>query len=225
MVTTRSDHRCVIGAESVACRGPPCPMPLSSLDSRSCQERRDMSSVARLFDPSSAITIRGARVHNLQDIDLDLPRRPAGGLHRGQRFGEELARLRHDLRRGAAAVHRVSLELCPPVPRPARAARRRPDRGPAADRGHRPEGGPGQPAEHGRHAHRDPRLSAPALRPARHAVLPAVRSWPSTARPPSRWSPTCWPFPRDERSSSWPRWCGDGRGSTWRCSRRSAARG
>ncbi|MGO9601073.1 MAG: excinuclease ABC subunit UvrA [Isosphaeraceae bacterium] len=33
-----------------------------------------MSSVARLFDPSAAITIRGARMHNLRDIDLDLPR-------------------------------------------------------------------------------------------------------------------------------------------------------
>jgi excinuclease ABC subunit A len=28
----------------------------------------------RVFDPSAAITIRGARVHNLQGIDLDLPR-------------------------------------------------------------------------------------------------------------------------------------------------------
>ena len=33
-----------------------------------------MLSVARLFDPSAAITIRGARMHNLRDIDLDLPR-------------------------------------------------------------------------------------------------------------------------------------------------------
>ena len=33
-----------------------------------------MSSVPRVFDPSSAILIRGARVHNLQAIDLDVPR-------------------------------------------------------------------------------------------------------------------------------------------------------
>jgi excinuclease ABC subunit A len=33
-----------------------------------------MSAVARLFDPSAAIAIRGARMHNLRGIDLDLPR-------------------------------------------------------------------------------------------------------------------------------------------------------
>ena len=30
--------------------------------------------VPRMFDPSTAITIRGARVHNLRGVDLDLPR-------------------------------------------------------------------------------------------------------------------------------------------------------
>ena len=33
-----------------------------------------MTRTPRVFDPSAAITIRGARVHNLQGIDLDLPR-------------------------------------------------------------------------------------------------------------------------------------------------------
>ncbi len=33
-----------------------------------------MTRTARIFDPSRTITIRGARMHNLQDIDLDLPR-------------------------------------------------------------------------------------------------------------------------------------------------------
>ena len=33
-----------------------------------------MTRAPRVFDPSAAITIRGARVHNLQGIDLDLPR-------------------------------------------------------------------------------------------------------------------------------------------------------
>jgi len=33
-----------------------------------------MTGLPRVFDPSAAITIRGARVHNLQGIDLDLPR-------------------------------------------------------------------------------------------------------------------------------------------------------
>ena len=33
-----------------------------------------MTRAPRVLDPSAAITIRGARVHNLQGIDLDLPR-------------------------------------------------------------------------------------------------------------------------------------------------------
>ncbi|MBV8308904.1 MAG: excinuclease ABC subunit A, partial [Planctomycetaceae bacterium] len=33
-----------------------------------------MTRAPRVFDPSAAITIRGARVHNLQGIDLELPR-------------------------------------------------------------------------------------------------------------------------------------------------------
>ncbi len=33
-----------------------------------------MSSPPRIFDPSTSIVIRGARVHNLQSIDLDIPR-------------------------------------------------------------------------------------------------------------------------------------------------------
>src|SRR5947199_346268 len=43
-------------------------------DSWPWQAGRDMTPAPRPFDPSSAITIRGARVHNLQGIDLDLPR-------------------------------------------------------------------------------------------------------------------------------------------------------
>src|SRR4051812_22903355 len=33
-----------------------------------------MSSPPRIFDPSTSIVIRGARVHNLQSVDLDIPR-------------------------------------------------------------------------------------------------------------------------------------------------------
>ena len=66
------------------------------------------------------------------------PARPARRPDRRERLGQELAGVRHALRRGPAAVHREPLELRPPVPRPARTARRRPDRGPAADRLDRP---------------------------------------------------------------------------------------
>ena len=68
----------------------------------------------------------------------DRPRPAAGGADRrdrGQRGGQELAGVRHDLRGGAAAVRRDLLGLCAPVPRAAGEARRRADREhPAGDR-------------------------------------------------------------------------------------------
>ena len=83
----------------------------------------------------SHIAIRGARVHNLRDVDVRHPARPAGRDHRplGQR--QVLARLRHALRRGPAPLRRVALRLRAPVPRPDGEARRRVDRGALA--GHR----------------------------------------------------------------------------------------
>ena len=61
----------------------------------------------------------------------DRPRPAPGAADRRdgrQRGGEELAGVRHALCRGAAAVRRDVLGLCPAVPRAAREARRRPDR-------------------------------------------------------------------------------------------------
>ncbi len=38
-----------------------------------------MTGLPRVFDPSAAITIRGARVHNLQGIDLEAGKRDKAG--------------------------------------------------------------------------------------------------------------------------------------------------
>ena len=65
------------------------------------------------------------------------PPRQAGGHHRPERLGQELAGLRHDLRRGAAQVRREPLGLRPPVPGAAVQARRGAHRGPAAHGRHR----------------------------------------------------------------------------------------
>ena len=111
------------------------------------------------------------------------PPRPARRPDRRERVGEEFAGLRHDPRRGAAAVHRGALELRPAVPRPDGTARRRPDRGPAADRRDRPEVGLGQPAEHRRHRHRGLRLPPAPLRPDRRTALPEVRPGDPPAGP------------------------------------------
>src|SRR5215212_11277575 len=45
------------------------------------------------------------------------PARPARGVHRAVRLGQVLARLRHDLRRGSAALCREPVGLRAPVPR------------------------------------------------------------------------------------------------------------
>ena len=79
-------------------------------------------------------------MHNLQNVDLDIPRDRLVVDHRPQRVGQELAGLRHALCRRAAAVHRKPLDLRPAVPPSTRTARRRSDRGPAADDLHRPAG-------------------------------------------------------------------------------------
>ena len=105
--------------------------------------------------PRSDIVIRGAREHNLRDVSLDLPRGAADLLHRRLGLGQELAGLRHALRRGAAAVRREPLELRPPVPGPDAQARGRPDRRAVAPRSRssrRPAG-----ATRGRPSARSPR--------------------------------------------------------------------
>ena len=49
---------------------------------------------------SDQIVIRGAREHNLKNVDLELPRDQLDRLHRAVGIGEVVARVRHDLREG-----------------------------------------------------------------------------------------------------------------------------
>ena len=85
------------------------------------------------------IVIKGAREHNLKDIDRRDSARPPGRHHRALRLGQVVARLRHDLRRGAAPLRRVAVGLCAPVPGADGEAGRRFDRGPVAGHLHRAE--------------------------------------------------------------------------------------
>jgi excinuclease ABC subunit A len=61
------------------------------------------------------IRIRGARTHNLKNINLDLPRNQLDRDHRAVRLGQVLTRLRHPVRRGPAALCRVAVGLRPAV--------------------------------------------------------------------------------------------------------------
>ncbi len=100
----------------------------------------------------------------------------APGHHHGrQRVGKVVARLRHHLRRGPAAVRGVALGLRPPVPGADGEARRRRDRRRVAGDRHPPEEQHPEPAIDRRHDHRNPRLPAAAVRARGPDRVPAVR--------------------------------------------------
>ena len=116
--------------------------------------------------------MRGAREHNLKNVDVAFPRDRLVVITGLSGSGQVEPRLRHDLRRGPAPLRREPERLRPPVPRPDGEAGRRPDRRPVAGHLDRPEGRVAQPAVDGRDGHRDLRPPAAAVRPDRHPALP-----------------------------------------------------
>ena len=145
---------------------------------------------------SDWIEIRGAREHNLKNVERAHPARPAGRDHRPVRLGQVVAGVRHALRRGSAALRRVALGLRAAVPRADGEARRRLHRGPLAGHLDRPEDHLAQPALDGRHRHRDLRLPAPAVRARRARRTARSAAGRSPASRPSRSSTRCWRCPR-----------------------------
>ncbi len=122
-------------------------------------------------------------------------------VQRAERVGQELARDRHPLCRGPAALRREPLQLRPPVPRAAPEAEGRADQRPVAGRQHRAEDDEQEPAIDGRHRHRDPRLPAHPDGPARPAALPGAAAWRSARRRPTRSSRRSSTCPRGRRST------------------------
>jgi excinuclease ABC subunit A len=107
------------------------------------------------------IVVKGAREHNLKNIDVEIPRDKLVVITGPVGFGQILAGLRHHLRRGPAPLRRIAVGLRAPVSRTAGQARRRLHRGPVAGHRHRAEIGQPQSALERRHHHRDLRLPAP----------------------------------------------------------------
>ena len=110
--------------------------------------------------------------------------RQADHRHRRQRIGKVVARLRHDLRRRAAALRRVAVGLRPAVPRADGEAGRRSHRRHLAGDRHPPEEQHPQSALDRRHDDRDPRLHAAAVRARRAARSAGTAARKSCARRP-----------------------------------------
>ncbi len=121
------------------------------------------------------IAVRGARVHNLKNIDVDIPRHRLVVITGLVRLGKVVARLRHHLCGGPAAVRRVAVRVRQAVPGADGEAGCRSDRRVVAGHLDRAEDDRLESALDGRHGHRDLRLPAAALRQHRRAALPELR--------------------------------------------------
>ena len=131
------------------------------------------TSVAGALKPRSR---RARRAHaQPQEHRPHAAGRQADHRHRRQRIGQVVARLRHDLRRRAAALRRVAVGLRAAVPRADGEAGRRSHRRHLAGDRHPPEEQHPQSALDGRHDDRDPRLHAAAVRARRADLLPQLR--------------------------------------------------
>ncbi len=149
-------------------------MATANPDERSRRAPKDSAPVEALFG-GRTIAIRGAREHNLKNVDLDHPARQAGRVHRPVGFGQIVARLRHHLCRGAAPLCRVAVGLRPPVPGNDAEARCRPYRRAVAGDRHRAEDHVEEPPLDGRHGDRNPRLYAPLVGAGRHSLFASHR--------------------------------------------------
>ena len=120
------------------------------------------------------ISVRGAREHNLKDIDVDIPRETLTVITGLSGSGKSSLAFDTIYAEGQRRYVESLSRLCAPVPRDDAEARRRPYRGPLPGHLDRAEDDLAQPALDGRHRHRDLRLYAPALGPRRHPLQPAT---------------------------------------------------
>ena len=121
------------------------------------------------------LIIRGAREHNLKDVNLDLPRDALIVFTGLSGSGKSSLAFDTIFAEGQRRYVEIAVVVRPAVPRPDGQARRRLHRGAVPGGLHRPEVHLPQPPVDGRHHHRGLRLPAAALRPHRRAALPDLR--------------------------------------------------
>ena len=169
------------------------------------------------------IVVRGARQHNLKGFDLEIPAARLHGRSPAVGLGQVLARVRHDLRRGPAALRRVAVGVRAAVPRADGEARRRLDRRALARGRDRAEESDQDVALDRRHGDRDLRLPAAALGARRTHVLSALRPRDAAGHRAVR-RPTRCSRCRRARASTSPSRCGSPTRSRTRSSSRTCAR-
>ena len=137
-----------------------------------------MAKLDDLFDRAArgrpdarVIAIRGAREHNLKNVDLTIPRDQLVVFTGLSGSGKSSLAFDTIYAEGQRRYVEVALGLCAPVPGDDAEAGRRPDRRPLAGDLDRAEDHLEEPALDRRHRHRDLRLHAPALGARRHPLL------------------------------------------------------
>ena len=157
------------------------------------------------FMPASDILIRGAREHNLRDVDLLLPRNRlicftgvSGSGKSSLAFDTLYA---EGQRRYVESLSSFARQFLGPDAQ----ARRGPDLRPEPGDLDFAEDGRAKPPLHGRHDHRDLRLSAGAVRPGGQGALPAVRPADHGPNPRADHRSASWPCRPARGSASWPR--------------------
>ena len=128
------------------------------------------------------IVVRGAREHNLKNVDVSMPRDSLVVITGLSGSGKSSLSLRYNLCGGAAPLCGEPVCLCAPVPRTDAETRYGFHRGAVSGDFHRTEDNEPQSTLDGRHGHRNLRLSASAVCPRRYPLLAVTTGLPIEAQ-------------------------------------------